>query len=264
MTDAIDHGPRASGLDRLRQLTQSALFAVLARHEGEALPVRYVQSLVTGPQAGSYDFPYRAVPDTGSPAVAIEIEIEIEDHPAGQGLHADPDWPPGTPQFGRPVWMVIRRYLELAGAFKTDAAIFAQVWEEFLDYIARDSVHFTLSAPLQGFSADFETLAVADGVVIERVTEEWRRLRWEAASGFGLEEFARDGKGSWTHMVRCDAVMPKSPGAAPHEVRALAEQVVTAMRLIGPGSVAIGQSWLEPAPPAFHPFGRMGLGRPLG
>jgi hypothetical protein len=79
-----------------------------------------------------------------------------------------------------------------------------------------------------------------------------------------LEEFARDGWGGWTHMVRCDAEMPKSLGAAPYEVRALAEQVVTAMRLIGPGSVAIGQSWLDPAPPAFHPFGTMGLGRPLG
>jgi hypothetical protein len=234
---------------------------VLTGHIGESLPLRHVESLVAGPQPGSFTFPSRAVPDVVSAAVAIGGELR--DRPGGQGVDVDPAWPPGAGG-NRAVWAVIARYFELAGAFRADPEAFAQVWNEFLDYSARETIPCVLTAPLLGFSADFETLRVSEGVTIEKMPLEWRQLRWEASSGVGATEFTTHGWGEWSYLIRCAVDVPKMLGAAPNQAREVAQLVVAALRLLAPGAVAILQSWLDPLIPVFGFPRSMGLGQLLG
>lgn len=239
---------------------ESALFEVLEHHEGEELPVTAVQSLDVGPQPGQFSFPARLVPDVLSASMTIGVELDAR--PASEGLYADSSWPTGA--VGRhAVAAVVRRYLELTGTFRVDPTVFARVWNEFVDYSTRETIPFILTAPLLGFAAEFEVLRIADDVSIERMDPEWRRLRYETSFGVGISEFTTQGWGEWTHVIHCTVDVPKTIGMVANGARDTAQRVVTALRLLEPGAVAIAQSWFEPLIPVFAGARSFALGTVL-
>jgi hypothetical protein len=233
----------------LRPAVELALFEALGPHTNQALPSKPILSVISGPGPGEFTFPDRLVPDLHSATRRIVEEIRASK--PGQDVQSDEAWPRDTPAETALYW-IIHRYLELTGTLRTDPEVFGQVWNEFLTYVASESVSVALSAPLLGFSAEFNTLRVAEGVSIEKISPEWKQARWEDSTfDQSIGDFGRQGWADWTHMVRCVAGVAKALGPDLNELQTTAQRVVTALRLLLPGGVAIAMSWLDPLMPVF-------------